>query len=57
MALKGAVEREGVKMYGGCWLFVALVCIRVYFHCCCEGYLCQGLQGAGGVNSKLVSGW
>jgi hypothetical protein len=39
--------------------FVALVCVWVYFGCCSEGCLCQGLNGAGVVYSwysSLVSG-
>jgi hypothetical protein len=40
--------------------FVALMCVRVNFHCCRGRCLCQGLQGAKGVYSfysRLVSSW
>jgi hypothetical protein len=53
---KGRWVREEVWGLLG---FVALMCVRVYFHYCSGGCLCQGLQGAGDVYSwysRLVSG-
>jgi hypothetical protein len=51
---KGGIKKEGGKRGGwvgeevwGLLGFVALVCVWVYFCCCSEGYLHQGLQGAG----------
>jgi hypothetical protein len=37
-----------ICVFVGLLVFGALVCVWVYFCCCCEGCLCQGLQGAGG---------
>jgi hypothetical protein len=39
--------------------FVTLMCVRVNFHCCSGGCLCQGFRGLWGVYSwysRLVSG-
>jgi hypothetical protein len=58
VSLKGDAEKEGVE--GRCMglvVFVALICVRVYFYCCSGGYLCQGLQRAGVVNRRLVNRW
>jgi hypothetical protein len=40
--------------------FGALMCIRVYFHCCSGGACvrdCRGLEGVYSWYSSLVSGW
>jgi hypothetical protein len=69
--LLGGIGKGGTKKDGwvkGAWVgeevwgllgFVALMCVCMYFSCCCGGCLCQGLHGAGVVYSwysRIVSG-
>jgi hypothetical protein len=64
--IKVALRRGGRKSGGrvgeelwGLLGFVSFMCVWVYFYCCCEGCLCQGLQGASVVYnwySRLVAG-